>query len=360
MYRSIIGKMPKKVKKTVKNFIFTRRYNRMLKKLNDSKIEDSTIYVIGAPEHGNLGDHAIMDAELKFLKDHFSNYRVVEIPYNMIFLKLNELKDLIKKEDIVCVTGGGYMGSLWPRSEEFVRKIVTNFLENKVIVFPQTAYYETNSPKAVAYLNDSVDIYNSHNDLTLTAREKSTYNLFQKHYTNSNNILTPDIGLYLNETNKAIQRDGILVCLRSDREKVTDTSNLMELVKRKANKFNLEITETDTVLHRPVFREQRENLLQKKLDEFRSAKIVVTDRLHGMIFAVVTSTPCIALDNKTGKVKGVYSWIEDQNYITLLDDLNNFDEQFQRLIDIKDPTYEFETIFEKFEPLLDSFKISKD
>ena len=31
-----------------------------------------------------------------------------------------------------------------------------------------------------------------------------------------------------------------------------------------------------------------------------------------MIFAAITGTPCIAFNNSTGKVAGVYSWI--QNY----------------------------------------------
>ena len=47
----------------------------------------------------------------------------------------------------------------------------------------------------------------------------------------------------------------------------------------------------------------------------------VTDRLHGMIFSVVTGTPCIALDNVSGKVRGVHAWIEDLPTLRFAHDL---------------------------------------
>lgn len=38
---------------------------------------------------------------------------------------------------------------------------------------------------------------------------------------------------------------------------------------------------------------------------------MVTDRLHGMIFAYLAGTPCVFLDNKTKKVSGVYNtWLK--------------------------------------------------
>ena len=57
----------------------------------------------------------------------------------------------------------------------------------------------------------------------------------------------------------------------------------------------------------------------KKLDEFRKSKLVVTDRLHGMLFAAITGTPCIALGNSSGKVKGVYDWLTHLDYIQYVD-----------------------------------------
>ena len=55
-----------------------------------------------------------------------------------------------------------------------------------------------------------------------------------------------------------------------------------------------------------------------KLTEFASASLVITDRLHGLIFSAITNTPCIAFDNLSGKVHGIYHWIEDIPTIRLI------------------------------------------
>ena len=50
--------------------------------------------------------------------------------------------------------------------------------------------------------------------------------------------------------------------------------------------------------------------IKKKIVEFSSCKIIVTDRLHGMIFSLIAGVPCVAIDNKNHKVSGVYKTIE--------------------------------------------------
>ena len=62
--------------------------------------------------------------------------------------------------------------------------------------------------------------------------------------------------------------------------------------------------------------EVREFEVERKFDEFRRARLVITDRLHGMIFAAITGTPCIALNNSSGKVEGVWSlWLRHLDYV---------------------------------------------
>lgn len=73
--------------------------------------------------------------------------------------------------------------------------------------------------------------------------------------------------------------------------------------------------------------DEREPIVKSKLKEFSNSQIVVTDRLHGMIFAALTGTPCIALNNSDRKVEGVYAWLSDLPFIFFaknIDDLNKF------------------------------------
>lgn len=46
---------------------------------------------------------------------------------------------------------------------------------------------------------------------------------------------------------------------------------------------------------------------------------MVTDRLHGMIFAYITGTPAIVFSNSNQKVKNCFEWIKDCGYIFYMD-----------------------------------------
>ena len=72
----------------------------------------------------------------------------------------------------------------------------------------------------------------------------------------------------------------------------------------------------DTMNECRVNIEDRERIVLKRLVLFASYDFVITDRLHGMIFSYICGTPCIAFDNKTHKVSGVYnSWLSKSRRI---------------------------------------------
>ena len=69
--------------------------------------------------------------------------------------------------------------------------------------------------------------------------------------------------------------------------------------------------------------EEREFELNKIWTAFKKSKVVVTDRLHGMIFCAITKTPCVAIDNSNHKISGVYdAWLKDIGYIKMIKDYN--------------------------------------
>ena len=66
--------------------------------------------------------------------------------------------------------------------------------------------------------------------------------------------------------------------------------------------------------------DEREEVVNEKIREFSEANLVITDRLHSMIIAMLAGTKCIALDNLTHKVKGCYKlWLSDNPNITFLE-----------------------------------------
>jgi pyruvyl transferase EpsI len=47
-------------------------------------------------------------------------------------------------------------------------------------------------------------------------------------------------------------------------------------------------------------------------------EVVVTDRLHGMIFAAITGTPCVVLQNSNHKIESTHqTWLSSLSHIML-------------------------------------------
>ena len=63
-----------------------------------------------------------------------------------------------------------------------------------------------------------------------------------------------------------------------------------------------------------------------------------------MLLAVICEVPCVAFDNLTHKVKGVYDWIKD--YVVFLDDYSN-----ENIVNAIDNAIEKKQITGDYKPL---------
>ena len=77
----------------------------------------------------------------------------------------------------------------------------------------------------------------------------------------------------------------------------------------------------------------REAEVERKLDEFRQSRLVITDRLHGMVFAAITGTPCIAFNNSSGKVEGVWRvWLRHLPYIKFVESADTASDSIDEML----------------------------
>ena len=226
------------------------------------------------------------------------------------------LKKIIKK-NFILISGGGFLGNLWLNEEDMFRKVLINFPQNNVIVFPQTIFF-SNDEEGLRTLQESIKIYSNHQHLTICCREKYSYDFMKDNFNKVNIMLIPDMVLYLKPQNLNSVRNDILFCLRKDKEKIN--YHLDETINELKKDYSIFIT--DTVINKSIYSFNRNKILLKKLQEFSQYKLVVTDRLHGMIFAYLTKTPCLVLENKSYKIRGVYEWLKDIDYIKLTNDKN--------------------------------------
>lgn len=72
--------------------------------------------------------------------------------------------------------------------------------------------------------------------------------------------------------------------------------------------------------------------MKLKLQEFKISELVIIDRLHGMIFSVITGTSCIAIDSCNYKIKSNYKWFEKIDYIKYAGSLENVEQYAEDLI----------------------------
>lgn len=297
-------------------YIFSFRfYNKFKKYKNKKKI----IYTL-VPTHGNMGDQAIVVATMKYLRENFKEYEIIQIYREQTYRYLKTLKKITNRDDLFILHGGGNVGNLYPIEEVYRRFIISKIKNNNIISMTQTmSFSQDNSGRKE--LNKSKKIYNSNKKLSIIAREQHSYDLMKNAFKKNNIIINPDIVFYINNTlnTNKYNRKYIMTCLRNDKEGILGNKKDI-LINKLKNEFG-QVVEYDTVVNKTIFKEQREKELNDMFDKFLKAKIVITDRLHGMVFCAITKTPCIVTKSLDHKVTGTYEWIKDLNYIKLVDDL---------------------------------------
>lgn len=317
-------------------------------------------YILGTPQHTNLGDSAIVLAEILFLeKCGIEKRRIKEITTE----EFKQYKDIVKKRigksDIVMLHGGGNMGDQWI-SEELLRRDMLNMFEkNRIILFPQTLYY-SNTNNGQCEEKKSIPYYNRRN-ITIVAREHLSYRRIKDLYPNSNVLITPDIVLSVDKGAFSIPeqtRKGVLLCLRSDVEKAMSPKEHKEieafLLKQKCC-----FAKTDMYSDCAITKKNRKDCIRRKMNEFATAELIITDRLHGMIFAAITETPCIVFSNCNHKVEGTYEWIKYLPYIRFVNSVEEMEKVFSELISMENCKYDNTLLRPYFTKLAKAIKSRK-
>lgn len=314
----------------------------------------STVYFVLAPEHGNLGDHAIAIASEKKLHDRSLHFREISAG-DLSLLADNHKLSYLDRHPII-INGGGNIGTLWPKEDDRIQSVIQQCRHSYIICLPSTAYYE-NSPKGEFLQKRAQKVFCRHRMLHFFARDESTYNTLMEMHVHVN--LVPDMVLLLDKQEPQRKRNGCILCLRSDRERTIAEEEKSKIFETAFSLFEGRIRESDMNIQRTVKKADREQVLEAKFDEFRKAELVITDRLHGMLFAAITATPCIVLNSKSPKVLGCFSWVQHLGYIRYADSASEIPLLYQQ---IQKPLFHFDSGYysSAFQPLEKAFDMLKD
>lgn len=295
-------------------------------------------FIFLAADYGNIGDIAISCAQSHYLKSVLPDYDVISIPISQTRFLIDSINKQIKSDDIVTIIGGGNMGGTYPDIEALRQLVIKTFRANRIISFPQTLDWNK-SIKSKRALNQIIKVYSSHPDIHLLARESISFAKLNEMFSNKGTVkisLVPDI--VMSATAKVLgatechDTSGILRCLRDDKEAALTTKQY-SIVDKALVKTGYDIEKTDTHAGGSQLSAAHcTQLLTDKLNQFRAANLVVTDRLHGMILSLLSGTPCLVLPNSNHKIRQTQAdWLQGHPRIIFLE-LNEID-QISKSID---------------------------
>ncbi len=303
------------------SFARYRIRKNLAKILRSSRFLDANILLLNVPSHGNLGDHLISLAEKQLLKD-ITGSEPFTISTGQLYYGFDIVQNFIRPQQTLVITGGGYLGSVWPEEERRICRILTSFPDNKILIMPQTIFYE-NEHEAKRLLEYAQHCYQSHKNLHLCLREIESYKEAMETLLLPEKMISlqPDAALYLNLSEPIDKRHGVILCLRNDKELLKGQGQELknEFIERIKEKYDC--TFLDTLKPYAIPQEKEDSEIQQFATTFKRAKLVVTDRLHGMIYAAITGTPVIAFDNTTHKIRNVYSaWMSSFKHVKFADE----------------------------------------
>ncbi len=279
------------------------------------RVTNKKAILVGIPNHSNIGDMAIGEAEKAFLRScnvSFASLTVDECNANLAMLKR-----VVGPDTLICYHGGGNLGNLYMFEEEHRRTMLREFPDNPSLIFPQTVYF-TPDGNGKAERDKVVSVYGSHRRLTVALRDEGSYELAKELFPHANVIFCPDIVMSTCKRTFGVgknKRSGALLCFRNDIEKSFPSSDMDKLVSR-LNELGIGFGYTDTVASQGVVAQKElYGFVSGKIKELSSASLVITDRLHGMVFSAIAETPCIAFGNFNHKVEQSYKMLCHLDYV---------------------------------------------
>lgn len=271
-----------------------------------------------AADYGNLGDVALTRALVQFAAAHLPMHRPYLLCAGRVFPDLKGVAAAATPGDVVAIIGGGNLGDLYPDLEEARLRVVRAFPRQRIVCFPQSIGFADSAAGRRA-LARSRRVYASHPQLTLFARDAESEQAMRQAFPETKVAAAPDTVLSMSAPQGAARDIPLMVCLRRDKEAALDASRhsaiLAALTAREPGALVTDTTVGGARLDFPSYDRHLEGLLS----HFSRARCVVTDRLHGLIFAVITGTPCVVIENNNHKIRSlVATWLRGVPSIRLL------------------------------------------
>lgn len=310
-----------------------KKVSKSLRQLEQLDRNKKYVFYLGLPICKNLGDAAMMMCIRRWIRDNFADFDVIEMESYPTYNKRirAKLQNFVNADDIF-VTQSGATFCNRHIDHGMHRYILESFPNNRILFMPVTI--DLTDP---GELEITAELFNTHKHSLLLTRDHVSYDMISKEFDSARVRVYPDIVTTMIGHKKYdnIKRDGILVCKRIDGE-IIYTDKGLESFFKKMRKLSHRVDMTD------MYSEQTheymiscaEGIIDEKLNQFASYKVIVTDRFHGMIYALVANTPAVILPTKGHKVREGARWFGKYypNSIFFCETLEQAEEKIGELI----------------------------
>lgn len=284
--------------------------------------------LLDLPYYSNIGDTLIWEGTKEYLET---------LPYKCLYYASKDsfVYRKLPKNVVILLQGGGNFGDLYRLHSEFRKKIIELYPDNKVIILPQTAFYEDRQKLII-----DAEFYSQHKNVTICAREQYTYDLLKKHFKNEI-LLMPDMAFFINlKKYKLGKETGKVLYLKRIDKEFSKNDEKIEIPKNAEihdwptyeHSFHKEkIVETLYCKFRRLLSILRfPNRIIAKLNDWKRNyfyrrfyvqlgidflspySLIFTTRLHVMILSVLLHKKLHLINNTSGKVINFYNtWLTD-------------------------------------------------
>lgn len=167
--------------------------------------------LLDVPYYDNPGDTLIWEGTRRML---------AELPYRCVRCTDCEgfgADERLPQDTLILMQGGGNWGDLWPRHQEFRRRVIASHPNHDVVVLPQSVHYDD-----PANLEADKEFFARHRAVTVCARDARSAEILED-ILPGRVILAPDMAFFVDVNrlgrNKHSHKSGrTLLAMRADKE----------------------------------------------------------------------------------------------------------------------------------------------
>jgi pyruvyl transferase EpsO len=278
--------------------------------------EAPAVALLDFPSHSNVGESAIWLGELAALR------RIgAPAPAYTCALHTYDPGRLARRvgKGAILFTGGGSFGDLYERHLLFRESVIAAFPHNLIVQLPETIHYQNRQG-----MERTRAVLAAHPNFTLLVRDQASLDIARTQL-RAPAVLCPDMAFALDPLPvSAVSPSRPLLWLkRSDSESrwtvqgggapTTDwldepwnpVIRAAHVARRIARRYRWSLAAAGPLLS-ALYPSIARIRLARGVALLRSARVVVTDRLHAHLLCVLLGIPHVLLENSYGKLRRVY------------------------------------------------------